>query len=93
LSDREPGEGHNRVASIDGRFRLSWATNNLGRSWTDHAWVLHPGDFPGLTQPRFYNYSNFDIIEIEGEPELVVSDHLREDGEQPFVKFACLFQR
>lgn len=39
------------------------------------------------------NRSNFDIIEFEGETELVVSDHLREDGEQLFVKFSYLFQR
>ena len=39
------------------------------------------------------NRSNFDIIEIEGERELVVSNDLRVDGDQLFVKFSYLFQR
>lgn len=39
------------------------------------------------------NQSNFDIIDFEGERELVVSDDLRRDGDQIFVKFSYLFQR
>lgn len=39
------------------------------------------------------NQSNFDIIEMEGEREVVVSDDLRRDGDQVFVKFSYLFQR
>lgn len=39
------------------------------------------------------NQSNFDIIEVEGERELIVSDDLRRDGDQFFVKFSYLFQR
>lgn len=39
------------------------------------------------------NSSNFDIVEIEGERELVVTSDLRRDGDQFFVKFSYLFQR
>ena len=39
------------------------------------------------------NRSNFDIIEYEGERELVVANDLRRDGDQFFVKFSYLFQR
>jgi len=39
------------------------------------------------------NSSNFDIVEMEGERELVVSNDLRRDGDQFFVKFSYLFQR
>ncbi|MEX0964889.1 MAG: DUF5916 domain-containing protein [Pseudohongiellaceae bacterium] len=39
------------------------------------------------------NQSNFDIIEMEGEREVVVSNDLRRDGDQVFVKFSYLFQR
>ena len=39
------------------------------------------------------NQSNFDIVEIEGERELIVANHLRRDGDQFFVKFSYLFQR
>lgn len=39
------------------------------------------------------NQSNFDIIEVEGERELVVTNDLRRDGNQFFVKFSYLFQR
>ncbi len=39
------------------------------------------------------NQSNFDIVEMEGERELVVSNDLRNDGDQIFVKFSYLFQR
>lgn len=39
------------------------------------------------------NHSNFDIVEFEGERELVVANDLREDGEQFFIKFSYLFQR
>lgn len=39
------------------------------------------------------NQSNFDIVEMEGERELVVADDLRKDGDQIFVKFSYLFQR
>ncbi len=39
------------------------------------------------------NRSNFDIVEREGERELVVADDLRRDGNQFFVKFSYLFQR
>jgi len=39
------------------------------------------------------NQSNFDIIEMEGERELVVANDLRQDGDQFFVKFSYLFQR
>jgi hypothetical protein len=39
------------------------------------------------------NQSNFEIIESEGERELVVVDDLEKDGEQFFVKFSYLFQR
>ena len=39
------------------------------------------------------NRSNFDIIEYEGERELVVANDLRQDGDQFFVKFSYLFQR
>ncbi|NKB32894.1 MAG: hypothetical protein GKR91_07330 [Pseudomonadales bacterium] len=39
------------------------------------------------------NQSNFDIVEMEGERELVTANHLRRDGDQFFVKFSYLFQR
>lgn len=39
------------------------------------------------------NRSNFDIVDVEGERELVVANDLREDGDQIFVKFSYLFQR
>ena len=39
------------------------------------------------------NRSNFAIVESEGERELLVTDGLRQDGEQFFVKFSYLFQR
>jgi hypothetical protein len=39
------------------------------------------------------NQSNFDIVEMEGERELVVANNLRQDGDQFFVKFSYLFQR
>ncbi len=39
------------------------------------------------------NQSNFDIVEMEGERELVVANDLRKDGDQIFVKFSYLFQR
>lgn len=39
------------------------------------------------------NQSNFDIVEVEGEREVVVSNDLRRDGDQFFVKFSYLFQR
>jgi len=39
------------------------------------------------------NQSNFEIIEVEGERELVVANDLRLDGDQFFVKFSYLFQR
>ena len=39
------------------------------------------------------NQSNFDIVEMEGERELVVANDLRQDGDQVFIKFSCLFQR
>lgn len=39
------------------------------------------------------NQSNFDIVETEGERELVVTNDLRRDGDQLFVKFSYLFQR
>lgn len=39
------------------------------------------------------NRSNFDIVEYEGERELIVANHLRRDGDQFFVKFSYLFQR
>lgn len=39
------------------------------------------------------NQSNFDIAEMEGERELVVTDDLKRDGDQFFVKFSYLFQR
>ena len=39
------------------------------------------------------NRSNFDIVESEGERELVVANDLRKDGHQVFVKFSYLFQR
>ena len=39
------------------------------------------------------NQSNFEIVEIEGERELVVANDLRRDGDQFFVKFSYLFQR
>ena len=39
------------------------------------------------------NRSNFDIVEMEGERELVVANHLRRDGDQFFMKFSYMFQR
>ena len=39
------------------------------------------------------NRSNFDIVDMEGERELVVANELRNDGDQFFVKFSYLFQR
>lgn len=39
------------------------------------------------------NQTNFDIIETEGERELIISNDLRKDGDQIFVKFSYLFQR
>ncbi len=39
------------------------------------------------------NSSNFEIVEAEGERELLSTDELRRDGEQFFVKFSYLFQR
>lgn len=39
------------------------------------------------------NQSNFDIVEMEGERELVIASDLRRDGDQFFVKFSYLFQR
>ncbi len=39
------------------------------------------------------NQSNFDIVEMEGERELVVANDLRKDGDQIFMKFSYLFQR
>ena len=39
------------------------------------------------------NQSNFDIVEMEGERELVIANDLRRDGDQIFIKFSYLFQR
>ena len=39
------------------------------------------------------NQSNFDIVDVEGERELIVANDLRRDGDQFFVKFSYLFQR
>ena len=39
------------------------------------------------------NQSNFDIVEVEGERELIVTNDLRNDGDQFFVKFSYMFQR
>ena len=39
------------------------------------------------------NQSNFDIVEMEGERELVVANDLKVDGDQIFMKFSYLFQR
>ena len=39
------------------------------------------------------NQSNFDIVEMEGERELIVANDLHRDGDQFFVKFSYLFQR
>ena len=39
------------------------------------------------------NQSNFDIAEMEGERELILTDDLKRDGDQVFVKFSYLFQR
>lgn len=39
------------------------------------------------------NQSNFDIVEMEGEREVVVANDLRRDGDQIFMKFSYLFQR
>lgn len=39
------------------------------------------------------NQSNFDIVEMEGERELVIANDLKNDGDQIFMKFSYLFQR
>ena len=39
------------------------------------------------------NSSNFDIVESEGERELILTNDLRNDGDQIFVKFSYMFQR
>lgn len=39
------------------------------------------------------NQSNFDIIETEGEREVITTDDLKRDGSQFFVKFSYMFQR
>ena len=39
------------------------------------------------------NSSNFEIVDFEGERELVNATDLRRDGDQLFVKFSYLFQR
>ncbi len=39
------------------------------------------------------NSSNFDIVESEGERELILTNDLRNDGDQLFVKFSYMFQR
>ena len=39
------------------------------------------------------NQSNFEIAEMEGERELILTDDLKRDGDQFFVKFSYLFQR
>jgi len=39
------------------------------------------------------NSSNFDIVEVEGEREIVTTDDLKKDGDQFFVKFSYMFQR
>lgn len=39
------------------------------------------------------NSSNFEIVDFEGERELVNTTDLRRDGDQLFVKFSYLFQR
>jgi hypothetical protein len=39
------------------------------------------------------NQSNFDIVDIEGERELIIANDLRREGDQFFVKFSYLFQR
>tara|TARA_R100001143_G_C3357747_1_gene133588 strand:- start:548 stop:2770 length:2223 start_codon:yes stop_codon:yes gene_type:complete len=39
------------------------------------------------------NSSNFEIVDVEGERELVLSNDLKRDGDQFFVKFSYLFQR
>ena len=39
------------------------------------------------------NSSNFEIVDFEGERELVSTTDLRRDGDQLFVKFSYLFQR
>ena len=39
------------------------------------------------------NQSNFDIVEMEGEREVVVANELKNDGDQIFMKFSYLFQR
>lgn len=38
------------------------------------------------------NQSNFDIIEVEDEREVVVTNDLKKDGDQIFVKFSYMFQ-
>ena len=39
------------------------------------------------------NQSNFDIVDFEGDRELITASELRRDGDQFFVKFSYLFQR
>lgn len=39
------------------------------------------------------NQSNFDIVDMEGERELVIANDLRNDGDQIFMKFSYLIQR
>lgn len=39
------------------------------------------------------NSSNFDIVEVEGEREIVTTNDLKKDGDQFFVKFSYMFQR
>ncbi|HIN90762.1 MAG TPA: hypothetical protein EYN04_09085 [Porticoccaceae bacterium] len=39
------------------------------------------------------NQSNFEIVGMEGERELIVTNALRQDGDQFFVKISYLFQR
>ena len=38
------------------------------------------------------NQSNFEIIEVEDEREVVVTNDLNRDGDQIFVKFSYMFQ-
>jgi hypothetical protein len=39
------------------------------------------------------NQSNFDIVEMEGDREVITVNDLKRDGNQLFVKFSYLFQR
>ena len=39
------------------------------------------------------NQSNFDIVDFEGDRELITASDLRRDGDQFFIKFSYLFQR